>query len=578
MASRTTLARFRSLPPAALLVALSGMAGLWSELAAGQTGTEPPQIVPPTNAQLPAAVNSDHFLQRLDELEQRVDRLTQQNDALLRENKALAENTQFAPPRSTEPIGATGGGAKWDESSNSSPWSAGGNSSQTAVSTGGGRGESLASGGDPTSVGKAQEVGNQHLGQVPLDAFYDFDTAGFHLQTTDKEFSIGISGMTQLDAMLYRQPPPGVETSSGFYNPRSRIYFEGHATQPISWEFSLQNFYDSVALLDAYVNFNYDPRFQIQIGRYKNPFTYEFFRMHIWDLMSPERSLFATNYEANRRFGLMGHGVLYDERIEYAVGSFDTQRNSQRAFDNLQDFQAFLNFKPFYPQEESSLLRNVQFGGSVDLGSENQSPVPAVLRTNKSPGGESIDSAAASNAASTPFLAFNTGVLERGNRALWEAHLANYYEGLSFVTAIEGGHESYATGPAAPEIEIPIDGWFVQAGYFLTGETIRDRTNIQPLSPFDLRANRFGLGAWEVTARYSRLDLDSRVFTTGLADPALWTNHVKMVDVGCNWYLNQFIKVYFDWEHAMFGNPVTTTNGSLRSSSDLFWVRTQVLF
>src|SRR5438132_14325737 len=35
---------------------------------------------------------------------------------------------------------------------------------------------------------------------------------------------------------------------------------------------------------------------------------------------------------------------------------------------------------------------------------ENQSPVPAVLRTNKSPGGDAVDSTAASNAASVPFL------------------------------------------------------------------------------------------------------------------------------------------------------------------------------
>jgi phosphate-selective porin OprO/OprP len=93
-----------------------------------------------------------------------------------------------------------------------------------------------------------------------------------------------------------------------------------------------------------------------------------------------------------------------------------------------------------------------------------------------------------------------------------------------------------------------------------------------------LREGRCGLGAWEVTARYSQLDLDSRVFTTGLADPTLWTNHAKMVDFGLNWYLNQFVKVYFDWEHCFFGSPVESTNGAFRTSSDLYWVRTQILF
>src|SRR5207253_1375788 len=163
------------------------------------------------------------------------------------------------------------------------------------------------------------------------------------------------------------------------------------------------------ALLDAYVNFNYDPRFQVQIGRYKNPFSYEFYRMHIWDLMAPERSLFANNYEANRRFGLMAHGVLFGHFLEYSLGTFDTQRNSLRPFNSRQDFEASLNFKPFYDREEGFLLRNLQFGGSVDVGTHNQSLVPAVLRTNFSPGPATITSTAASNAAELPFLAFEIG-------------------------------------------------------------------------------------------------------------------------------------------------------------------------
>jgi hypothetical protein len=51
-----------------------------------------------------------------------------------------------------------------------------------------------------------------------------------------------------------------------------------------------------------------------------------------------------------------------------------------------------------------------------------------------------------------------------------------------------------------------------------------------------------------------------------------------LVDVGVNWYLNQFIKVSFDWEHAILGKPVVPTDGHFREQSDLFWVRTQLYF
>ena len=576
------------------MLTLGWMLATWPAGAMGQQGSpsvpvipSPPQWVSPSSADCrsktgdlnpqPGIYNlkSQSFtassdlpqdlLDRLRAMEQRLDQLTKQNEDLARENKTL--QGQVPAFGGSQAVGDQPGG----------PGAPGTASDRDAIRTGGGRSLSRAAGGDPTAVGVAQEVGNLHLGKVSLNAYYDFDNAGYHLETKDKEFSIGVSGMTQLDGILYTRPTPGMQTSSGFYNPRTRIYFEGHVTEPISWEFSFQNFYDTVALLDAYVNFNYDPRFQVQIGRYKNPFGYEFYREHIWDLMAPERSVWANNYEANRRFGLMLHGVLGGHFLEYALGSFDTQRNALRPWDSLQDFEASLNFKPFYDREEGFWLRNLQFGGSCDVGVENQPLSPAVLRVNRSPGGEAVNSAGASNAASLPFLAFFPTVLERGSRDLWEAHLAYYCGGLSLVSTLEGGHESYSNG-AAPRVHVPVDGWSVQAGYLLTGETIRDRTNIQPLRPFDLRQGRCGCGAWEVTARYSQIDLDSRVFTFGLADPRSWTNHVKETDVGVNWYLNQFVKVYFDWEHAVFGTPVLTTRGGFRSASDQFWLRAQVFF
>lgn len=437
-------------------------------------------------------------------------------------------------------------------------------------------GGSKASGGDPTSTGRAQEIGNPHLGQLALKSVYDFDNDGFKWTTADGEYSLGVRGFTQLDAQVYRQPTPNV-TSSGFYNPRSRMYFEGHFTKPIQYEFSFQNSYDAVSLVDAYADFNYDPRFQVRVGRYKTPFTYEFYRVHVWDLLAPERSLFTNNFGGNRRFGLMAHGSLLESTVEYAVGTFDTQRNSFRPFDNRQDIISFLNIKPF-TNMKGSLLRNFQVGGSVDAGSENQSPVPAVLRTNQSPSGVAADSPAAGNAAGVPFLAFNPGVVERGGRALWELHGAYYGSGMSVMGAWQGGYEGYARVATGPNTRVPVHGWFLQAGYLVTGETINDRTLVQPLRPFDLRAGRRGIGALEPIVRYSELALDDRVFTAGLANPSLWTNRAQLIDVGCNWYLNKFVKVYVGWEHAMFATPVYSATGTFQRSTDLFRLRTQIYF
>ena len=51
-----------------------------------------------------------------------------------------------------------------------------------------------------------------------------------------------------------------------------------------------------------------------------------------------------------------------------------------------------------------------------------------------------------------------------------------------------------------------------------------------------------------------------------------------MTDVGLNWYLNKFVKVSFDWEHAIFAQPVYYRPGGSQKTSDLFWLRCQVYF
>src|SRR5262249_28421380 len=148
--------------------------------------------------------------------------VTKQNEDLRRENKALAAKADSRDVRR---------GVFGSVSSGAAVASQEGVHGQIC-----GADDASESGGDPTSIAQPQEVGNLHFGKVSLNAYYDFDSAGFHLDTPDKELSFAVSGLTQLDGMLYSRPTPGVATS-GFYNPATWIIFKGHATEPIFWEF-----------------------------------------------------------------------------------------------------------------------------------------------------------------------------------------------------------------------------------------------------------------------------------------------------------------------------------------------------
>ena len=168
---------------------------------------------------------------------------------------------------------------------------------------------------------------------------------------------------------------------------------------------------------------------------------------------------------------------------------------------------------------------------------------------------------------------------EKGGRELWELHATYFYKGLSVLGAWDSGFNDFSlTTPSAKPVHLPVGGYHIQMGYILTGETLEKRALVEPLRPFDLRRGKFGPGAIELTARYSNLQVGNQVFTGGLADPNLWTNRLNMTDVGFNWYLNRNLKFYFDWEHAMFGQPVYYRPGGLQTKSDLFWLRLQLWY
>jgi len=429
----------------------------------------------------------------------------------------------------------------------------------------------------------SQDVGNRRLGQIPLKTYLDYGLDGVGFGTEDEEFDLRfrILGQFDFNGYLGSQGSSPSSTTSGFYLPRSRYYFQGRLTKPITYDLSFQRSYTTFNFFNAFLNFNYDPRLQIRIGRSKVPFTYEFYKLNVWRLIAPERSVWNNNYQSNRDIGITAWGGLFENRIEYATMLHNGPRNGFQAYDYPKTVAAFLNFKPF-ETNEGFFLRDLNFGGSLDYGYQNNPAVPAVFRTNVNASNVALSANDPTNNATLPFLALNNNVMERGIRDLWELHAAYYYKGLSLLGAWDSGFNEYAL-PQSPSVRVPTNGYFVQVAYLITGETLRERTVIDPINRFDLRPGKFGLGAFEPHVRYSEMSLGRQVFTSGLADPNLWTNRVQVIDVGLNWYLNKFVKVYFDWEHAIFATPVFAGNGptgraGFQTTNDLLWVRLQFYY
>ena len=88
------------------------------------------------------------------------------------------------------------------------------------------------------------------------------------------------------------------------------------------------------------------------------------------------------------------------------------------------------------------------------------------------------------------------------------------------------------------------EGWYAYGSYFLTGENRAYRsTGFQRLRPFRNFLDNGGLGAWELAARYSTLDLASRGIDN--ADAPIKGTRLNNLTFALNWYWNPMTLMRF---------------------------------
>jgi phosphate-selective porin OprO/OprP len=508
---------------------------------AGSAPAVPPTAVPPTGTEREAQLE-----ERVRQLEAIVNRLSSQMGA---PPTAPAAPTVGAP--TMEPFAGAGSAAP-DVPSPGAPSAMGGAAP----------GQSL----PPNPPVSARFDSPATLDHFKANAVFG---PGFEIRSENDEYIWQFHDLTQFDYRGYQQ---GGQTNvhDTFVFPRQWFMFSGRLTKPFGYFVSFANGFDVFTILDCFLDVDYDPRLRFRIGRYKTPFTYEFFVEPIQGLVVPERSIFFNNFGLNRDEGIMAFGRLFDSKVDYAVGIYNGNRNGFIAQDNSKDVAAFFNYRPF-GDEENTLLENFNVGGSVYAGDQSHVPVPQTFRTVVPTTGNAI--------VGVPFLGLNSNVVNSGGEAFWDLHTAWYYQQWAVLGEWGSGFETYAHS-ATPRVRtrLPVEAFYVQASYLLTGETRSSLGIVKPRSPFDIRKDRFGTGAIEPYVRYEYMDISNKVFTGGLADPNLWANRLFQTHLGFNWHLTQYLKLVFDWNHAEFNNPVVFAPGRRQLTSDTFWARMQIYF
>lgn len=396
---------------------------------------------------------------------------------------------------------------------------------------------------------------------------------GFVVATEDDQFELRLRIMEQTDFKLFL-PRDQEPARSGAYIPRFRSYFEGHLTRSFEYEMSLQRSVEGTFdVLDANINYHPDDAFQIKIGRFLVPYSYDWYDHLEQFFIAPERGLFPLNFGLSREAGTMLWGVLNEGQVQYAIGAFFGQLSGLADNNTTRDGVGYLNVRPFRGSG-NDWLENVNIGGSVGVGKQVYANTPLPLRTSL----QSSENDEAAQAASSVFLEFNDDVVLLGDRDQAALHLAWYVGSLSLESEAQVGRFDYATPQGTTRLSAA--GYHVGFGYFVTGEQISGRTIVKPLRPFDPASGRWGPGAWEPYFRFSRLTLGPEVFSRHLADEADWTRQLSMIDLGWNWYPNRFVKFYCDWQVSLYDTPVLLNREQdLRSrQNNLLWLRAQIFF
>ncbi len=307
---------------------------------------------------------------------------------------------------------------------------------------------------------------------------------GFFIQSPSRDFVLRLTGQIQADYRDFLNAKDQTDIEQ-FLIRRARLGIEAEMFK--YYEFRLlpdfaQGQMSKSYVQDAYMNVHYWDCFQVELGRFKQPFSYEELiqdrfvptvERSMLDLMTPQRDN-----------GVMLHGQkLFNNRLDWAIAVSDgelynanvsTNPNlSNNDQNNHKDLNGRLVLRPFGSPESAPFLQHLQFGISAGFGIEQEPVSPTGYTT----------------PATVPWFKYNTtatGVVAAGERSRWSPEIVYFYGPFGFAAQYMRMEQELRLSSSASKHNEITSAFYVMGTYLLTGE---ERTTysmpITPLRNFD---------------------------------------------------------------------------------------------
>jgi len=378
--------------------------------------------------------------------------------------------------------------------------------------------------------------------------------------------TIQLGGFFQVDAGWFYQDANNVATvgdiQDGADFRRARLNAHGDAWDNIGYmmEFDFA-FPGRPNFMDVYVDIRQLPVLgNLRIGQWRQPFGMDG-QTSVKDLTFLERGLpFA--FLPFRQVGIGFFDHSRDERITWAVSAF---RFPTDAFGgNVGDSGGYalasrITILPIDSEDGAHLLH---LGAAYSFGDPSNNRVryrnQPEFFVSETGGADLVPAGVPSSVP--PFV--DTGPIFTNNFNLFAAEggltWGSFYMQSEAIAAVV----NQQAGP-----DLAFSGAYAYAGYFLTGEVRPyNRTagvfgRVKPLNHF---GSDGGIGAWEVAARWSYIDLNDENIRGG---------RLNDITFGLNWYLNPRTKFQFNYIHAFLDNATTGD-----SEANVFALRGQIDF
>lgn len=364
-----------------------------------------------------------------------------------------------------------------------------------------------------------------------IDAGYD---GGFFVGGRDARLTL--EGLLQVNGVFFE---PGAAHESEFVLRRMRLEFSGEFHD--RWLFHIEPKFtaDGVELEEAWIGLKAGAH-TVMIGRMKEPFS--------WEEMASQRHMDLVNFSIlNQLVPAEDHGVTVlgsVDVLEYGIGFYNGSGGDDTTSDK--DGALRLVLHPW---------RGLQFGGSLTAGRQEIDVSDEEFRTE----------------ARVPWATFLPGTEIEDERVRLGAEAA-FLEGPFAIHA-----ELMRVREEVNETTVDFTGGYVEASWILTGEgkswkgdSIRIWKGVKPERPFLKDAD---LGAWQLVARFSTLDVD-RDLTPFL------TNNPRRIDTftfGVTWYANEFVKMKANYLRTQYEDDIVL-GGKTRDNEDALILQFQLMF